>query len=286
MTATALSTAPSHETIAASIDIPAQPQLLKTVQQELQKEEPDPRVVSAALVKDVAMSASLVRLANSAAFAGRRKIDSVAQALAYIGLRQTTALLTALMLRSAPQFAGPQMPRFWDAATKRAIAMQYLARKTYTAEQDVAYTCGLFCDIGIALMTRKFETYQSTLMYANGAQAEPFLQVEEARHGTNHAVVGAMMARAWGLSDTVIKAIRIHHDYDAFNDNTVEPAVRELAALLLLADRAVHSFRGLNKTVEWEKGGAQALEALMMTNSQFEELAEVIHELFEAESPE
>ena len=282
MTATSLSpTLP--ETIAATVRIPAQPVLLQAVQKELQKEDPNPRIVSSLVVKDVAMSAALVRMANSVAFGGHRKVESLAQAIAYLGLRHTTELLTSLLLQNTPELTGPQMPRFWDAAGKRAIAMRYMARKTFAAESDVAYTCGLFCDIGIALLMRKFDTYVETLMYANGAQAEPFLVVENARHGTNHAVVGALMARQWGLSDTVVQAIRLHHDYDAFEDNSVAAPVRELACLLLLADRAVQSFRGLNKTVEWEKGGAQALATLMMSPVQFDEFVDDIHELFEAE---
>jgi HD-like signal output (HDOD) protein len=283
MTASSQATLALPESIVATIDIPAQPALLRAVQQELQKEDPDPRVVSAILLKDVAMSAALVRMANSAAFGARRNIESVVQAIAFLGLRQTTALLTAVLLKSAPALTGPQMPRFWDAADKRAVAMQYLARKTFAAEPEVAHTCGLFCDVGIALLMRKFSSYVDTLMYANGAQAEPFLVVEDARHGTNHAVVGAMVARTWGLSDTVVKAIRLHHDYDAFNDASVDTHVRQLAALLLLADRAVQSHRGLNKTVEWVKGGEQALAALMVSHAQYDELADAVHELFDAD---
>lgn len=274
------------ETIAASVNIPAQPVLLRAVQQELQKEEPDPRVVSSIVIKDVAMSAALVRMANSAAFGGRRQIDSLAQAISYLGLRLTIELLTSLLLRNTPDLGGPQMPRFWDAATKRALAMRYMARKTFAAEVDVAYTCGLFCDIGIALLMRKFDTYVQTLAYANGAQTEPFLVVENTRHGTNHAVVGAIMARAWGLSDTVVQAIRVHHDYDAFEDGSIATPVRELSALLLLADRAVQSHRGLNKTVEWEKGGTPALRTLMVSPAQFDEFVDAIHELFDAEEAE
>jgi HD-like signal output (HDOD) protein len=283
MTSTLNVPASLPETIAASVNIPAQPTLLMAVQQELQKEDPDPRVVSSIVVKDVAMSAALVRMANSAAFGGRRQVDSLAQAISYLGLRHTIELLTSLLLKNTPELAGPQMPRFWDAASKRALAMRYMARKTFAAEVDVAYTCGLFCDIGIALLMRKFDTYVQTLAYANGAQTEPFLVVENARHGTNHAVVGAMMARAWGLSDTVVQAIRLHHDYDALEDGSVAAPVRELSALLLLADRAVQSHRGLNKTVEWEKGGAQALGVLMVSPAQFDELADAIHELFDSE---
>lgn len=283
MTALTHTTLALPESIVASIDIPAQPALLRAVQQELQKDDPDPRAVSTLLLKDVAMSAALVRMANSAAFGARRKIESVTQAIAFLGLRQTTALLTAVLLKNAPALSGPQMPRFWDAADKRAVAMQYLARKTFAAEPEVAHTCGLFCDVGIALLMRKFPTYIDTLMYANGAQAEPFLVVEDTRHGTNHAVVGAMVARTWGLSDTVVQAIRLHHDYDAFNDASVDPAVRQMAALLLLADRVVQSYRGLNKTVEWVKGGERALEAVMVSPTQYDELADAVHELFDAD---
>ena len=46
-----------------------------------------------------------------------------------------------------------------------------------------------------------------------------FCQVEHAAHDTDHALIGALMARTWGISQTVCPAIRLHHDHAGLSES-------------------------------------------------------------------
>ena len=62
-------------------------------------------------------------------------------------------------------------------------------------------------DVGMALLMLRPLTppYVDTLHLANHSP-EPFTQVERQRHGTDHTLIGAAIARTWGVSQTVLLA--------------------------------------------------------------------------------
>ena len=104
-------------------------------------------------------------------------------------------------------------------------------------EPDLAHSFGLFCDIGIPVLLPRFESpsYRVTLAEANLGH-RPFTDVEFARHGTHHALVGATMAASWGLSDEIVQALALHHDYRCLGSKDVPERVQVLVALTLLAE--------------------------------------------------
>ncbi|MFZ4625214.1 MAG: HDOD domain-containing protein, partial [Rhodoferax sp.] len=128
----------------------------------------------------------------------------------------------------------------------------------------VAQSFGLFCDIGIPLLMQRFPDYQQTLMACNSEAERPFTELEHDRHHTDHAQIGALMARSWDISPMLCQAIRLHHDYAVVLDPTVPETVARLTAMGLLAEVAIRRFDGHATCTEWDKGGDQALGALVL----------------------
>jgi len=138
----------------------------------------------------------------------------------------------------------------------------------------VAQSFGLFCDVGIPLLMQRFPEYAQTLKAANDEIDRNFTEVEQARHQTDHALIGGIMGRSWGMSPTVGTAIRLHHDYAAFRDPRVPEAVTRLIAMGLVAEVAIQRFARLNSSAEWDKGGEGAMGALMLGDQDVEDLIE------------
>ena len=148
---------------------------------------------------------------------------------------------------------GPQLTRFWDVSAKRSYAMTLLARSLRGIDVDIAQSFGLFCDVGIPLLMHRFPDYGRTLKASNDDTDRSFTEVEQASHQTDHALIGAIMGRSWGISQTVCLAIRLHHDYAIFRDPHVPDSVARLIAMGLLAEVAIQRFAGLNESTEWKK---------------------------------
>jgi HD-like signal output (HDOD) protein len=149
--------------------------------------------------------------------------------------------------------------------------MSRLARGLRGVDIDVAQSFGLFCDVGIPLLMQRFADYPATLRAANQDPARSFTEVEQAAHDTDHAMIGALMARSWGLPRLVCDAIRLHHDYGVLRDPATAPELGRLIAMGLVAELAIQRFARLNASMEWNKGGEEAASLLILSSDELED---------------
>jgi HD-like signal output (HDOD) protein len=256
--------APGAAAQVVDVGIPPQPKILIDLGRELARPDPDLNRVARTVASDVALTAAVLRLANSPAFGVSRPVETLGQALSLLGMRQIGVMVTSLVMRKTLRTDGPQLTRFWDVSAKRSWALATLARGLRGVDVDVAQTFGLFCDVGIPLLMQRYPRYGGVLQACNDQTVRSFTEVEQAELHTDHALIGALMARSWGVSQTVCLAIRLHHDYGIFRDPKVPNAVARLIAMGLIAEWAIQSFARMNSSNEWVKGGDAALGALML----------------------
>lgn len=276
------SATPELDALIASIAIPPRPALLTELQMEMSGPDPDPGLVARLVGSDVALGAAVLRTVNSPFYALSRKAATMPEAIALLGLRQIDALVTGFALRRSIVGASASLTRFWDVTAKRSFALARLARGLRGVDADAAQIFGLFCDAGIALLMQRFPDYATTLAAANHDRDQPFTRIEQAAHRTDHALVGALMARAWALPRPVCDAIRAHHDYTVFQDPRIDAQVQRLIAMGLVAELAIQRFAGLNESREWDKGGDAAAGVLLLADADIEEWVEQLAEGFAA----
>lgn len=262
---------PETDALVKSIGIPPRPATLVDLQREIAKDDPDLVRIARLVAGDVALTAAMLRTVNSPAYAMSRRCETVDQAIMMVGLKHVSALVTGLMVRKVLRTDGPQLTRFWDVSSKRSHAMARLGRGLKRIDVDIAQSFGLFCDVGIPLLMQRFPDYGRTLKACNDEPERGFTEIEQANHQTDHALIGAVMARSWGVSQTVCLAIRWHHDYSIFQTPGIPVSVCHLVAMGLLAEVAIQRFGGLNNSAEWTKGGDFAAGALMLSDHDVEE---------------
>ena len=262
------------DSLVKNIVIPPRPKTLIDLQAEMRKEEPDFRRVARMVASDVTLTVAALRIVTSPAYGLRRRCESVDEAISMIGLKQLNTIVTGLVLRNVLRTDGQQLTRFWDVSAKRAHVLRRMAREVGQVDVDVAHSFGLFCDVGIPLLMRRFPDYGRTLKACNDEATLSFTEVEHSFHQTDHALLGAMMARSWGLSQPLCLAIRLHHDYGIFQDPQVPELVTRLISMGLVAEIAIQRFANLNTSTEWNKGGSQACGALLFNDQDVEDWIE------------
>jgi HD-like signal output (HDOD) protein len=270
------------DALVRGMGIPPRPATLIDLQTEIAKADPDFQRVTRLVSSDVALTAAMLRIVNSPAYGLTRQCDTVDQAVRMIGLKQIAAIVTGVMLRKVLRTDGPQLTRFWDVSGKRSFALSRLAVDLGggTVDVDLAQSFGLFCDVGIPLLMQRFPDYGQTLKACNDEKERPFTECEQERHQTDHALIGSVMARSWGISRTVCQAIRRHHDYDVFQDASAPEPVCRLIAMGLIAEVAIQRFARLNDSTEWDKGGHAAMGALVLSDADVEDWIERLLERF------
>lgn len=274
--------APSHlVTPDFSLDhIPPRPALLLALQHEIRKDNPDTKRFADLIRRDVAMTGTLLQIANSAYFNVNRRISTIEDAIVLLGLNQCNAIMSGLILRKSLNFG--MMARFWDVSEKRAIGISMLAKRTRNVSPEIAYIFGLFCDAGIPLLRAAFPSYTETLLQADLKASADFLQVENDRHGVNHAIVGSLLAKRWSLGSEIELAIRMHHSYQVLCEKTYSPAVRTLISLNCVVEKAIQEYRGQTGSLEWVAAGLHASKALHISPREVNNLCESLITRFRA----
>ncbi|MFY8041660.1 MAG: HDOD domain-containing protein [Rhodoferax sp.] len=257
------------------------PALLTDLRVEFNREDPEPATIAKIASRDVAMAAALIRVANSPIYARSRTASTVAEAVAMLGIAQTVAILTGFLLRETIAVKSPVLQHFWETSTRRAYAMGYIARQMYGINADIAHTCGLFCHVGLPIMLQGLPGYEGTLSQAYHARDQTFTQVENDAHRTDHAVVGAIVAKTWRLPPIVAIAVRLHHDFTVLKDDNIPAEVRSLVAMSLLAEHLVALHEGQTPSMEWEQHGTECLEYLHVSEAEIDHWLDALQGQFE-----
>ena len=264
------------------IMIPPCPELLIALRHEMDTEDPDPQTIADIAGRDVAMSASLIRTANSPYYARSRAVTSVGEALSLLGLRMSEKLLTAFLTRNSIHVSSPLLEHFWDTSTRRALAMAHIARQLYGVNPDLAYTCGLFSHVGIPILMQGVRGYAGTLTEALARQDRSFTETENAAHKTDHAVVGALVARTWRLPAPIYQAVRVHHDFTVLNDTSVKAEVRMLVAMGVVAEHLVTRHEGVGEQREWALYGPTCQSCLAIDGGEVDQWLDALQPVFDA----
>lgn len=265
------------------IRIPPCPELLARLRAALALPQPDMEAVQAVAAADVAMSATLLRVANSPVHLGDgQPCASVGQALLRLGLQPAAELMTRFLVAHALPVHSPQLQRFWERSAKRALAMRFLATRLPGMDAELAASHGLFCHVGIPVLMQQVRGYGATLVEAAARIDRPFTATEDANHRTNHAVVGALTVRVWGMPELLMRSVRLHHDLSLLQERRADPDLVLLVAAGLLAEQLMRRHELLDPDADWRQHGDAVLDWLQLSEGELADWRDELDAEFEA----
>jgi len=166
--------------------------------------------------RDPALSARILKVANSSLYSFSRKIETVQHAIALLGFRTVTNISMAASLREVFTHFGLAEKLLWEHSTLSGTVAARLAEYgTIGVDREEAFTAGLLHDLGkIAFNNNSRKKYLEVIehVYNDGM---PFIDAERKVFGFDHAELGACVVAKWKLSESLETAIRFHHDASA-----------------------------------------------------------------------
>ena len=206
----------------------------------LNDEEIDNAAVVEVVRSDSVLSAKLLALANSAFFAPPTPIESVDEALFYLGYEQVHRIaiavgLSGVMNRHAAAYAMDE-GEFWRHSLMTAKAAELISETMqHVASVSVGYTAGLVHDIGKLVLNQVLAPEsQAAVARVIEERGSAGVAAERSILGTNHAEVGAFLLKKWNLPEEIIDAVKNHHATPVGN-------APRLSAIVSLADAIAHS---------------------------------------------
>ncbi len=262
------------EKLVESIGIPPRPAIVLAIMDEKARDEPDLGLIAETIARDVGISAALLKTVNSPLFGLKQTVRSVKQAVGLLGLSRVVTLANSLALRTSVNAQG--IERFWDQSARTAMISAWLAGK-FGHNRDDAYLFGLFRDSGIPLLMKRFKDYKETLRLAD-ADPRGITALEDERHGMNHAIIGAILARNWHLDESVRNAIRNHHEHDVFRSSD-DTQVKNLIAVSHLAGQLECRYSRNRDDGEWTHFSEAVQTWLMIGDEDVEPLSQEVASL-------
>lgn len=274
----------SVDSIIKNIAIPPCPELLLGLQKEMSKTDFSFERISNIIQKDPGITAAVLKTVNSPFYGLSQKIGTVQQAVSFIGGSQIMNLVSGFLLRNSFAKSSIPLTRFWDVSNKRSFCMYQLAKYMRNIPVDQAQCFGLFCDIGIPLLIQsKKQIYFDILREANSDIHTKFTEIEQKHLGTDHAILGSIMSRSWGVSQNICTAIVYHHDYSVFEETGFNPQVLGMLALNALSELAIQRYSLLNENNEWAKFKYVVMNYLNWNDADVEDAVEFLINLLSNE---
>ncbi|NUZ04417.1 HDOD domain-containing protein [Piscinibacter koreensis] len=189
------------------IDIPAQPETLVQLSLLLAEDDVDLNAVSRLIASDMALAAAVLKAVNSAVYGLRARVQSVQQAITYLGTREVAAVTFEMGLRAVFP-AAPELEPLWERASVRGLLMGRIGQ-ALGIEPWAAHSAGLFEECGKAVMF-KHVTARYRPMLEKARDDEELLMMEHAEFGISHDELGAALCETWGLAPSAVESVRYH----------------------------------------------------------------------------
>lgn len=217
------------QTLISKIEtLPSLPELYRRLMDEISRDDPDNQVVSKIIQMDIAMTAKILQIINSAFFGLRRSITDVPDAVKMLGTDTVKSLALSVgvfsQLKVSREFAG-ELNQIWQHSMDVALAAKAISTHEGSAMTDEAFTVGFLHDVGTLVMMLNLPGLYQEVNRLTEEEGIVRTVAENAIYGTEHGAIGAYLLGLWGLPWNMIEAVAFYaepgkHSYRSFRPLT------------------------------------------------------------------
>lgn len=204
------------------VDLPTIPTTVTHIMEITNREDSTIADLSRVVMADQALSAKLLRVANSPFYSMPRKVNDIERAIALLGFREVRDLSLSISVFDSlymPTKAGAYFDRskFWEHSFIVAFLTRELARALMQSGGN-AFTAGLLHDVGKVFLDKYFPDLFRSIVSRVQSTGIGFLEAEQTLVGIGHDEVGAFLLKHWNLPEDLIAAAGNHHQPAACPD--------------------------------------------------------------------
>ena len=182
---------------------------------------------------DAGLAAMVLRLANSALYGQRGKVESLTRAVALIGTRAVRDLVVATSaVKSFKDIPAEfvDMDTFWDNSITCGVLAQLLAQRARVPEGEGLFLAGMLHAVGrLVFYAKRPQQYRQVLEQMQGDNEAALTATEQAVFGFTYAEAGAALLEAWNLPTRLQVVVACHLNPDQAPGYLREVAVVHLA---------------------------------------------------------
>jgi putative nucleotidyltransferase with HDIG domain len=218
--------------------LPPRPTIYAALTQELLDPRRSLASIAALVEQDIAITAKLLQVVNSAFVGVPQRTTSVSRAISYIGIEMVRDLVLSSEMFQELGRARDHIDL--DGEFRHAMLTASLARELCEQPElaDDAFIAGILHDIGKLIMATQMTTEFAAISAECLASGRPRHEVECERYRVSHAEVGAYLLGARGMPYHVVDAVAWHHKPRVSSTGTLD-----VAGAVYVANRLAETFR-------------------------------------------
>lgn len=190
--------------------MPALPKLVQEIIQAFNQPNVDADLIASKVMQDQALTAKILRLANSSFYGGRRRIESASDAVVLLGFDALRNLVIASAVANVLNQIADHLDftAFWRKSYMVAALAKWLIRRCGARgpTPDTAFTAGLLHEIG-ALVLHALEPALAARVELEVKRGVPRDEAEQAHFGCTSSAIGAELCRRWYFPESLVRAV-------------------------------------------------------------------------------
>ncbi len=198
----------------SSSQLPSLPTVAVKLLELAKNPETEIRQVIDTIKSDPAISAKILKSANSTYFGFKSEIRAIERAIPLLGTTVSTTLALSFSLNDDTMTSGPvgeHYQAYWMQSVVQSCAAERLGQRISPATAPEFFLAGLLMDIGrLALLKAAPRDYLPVLDLCQ-QDSLPLVETEEKQLGTTHALIGAQLMETWKLPDAIVTSVKCHH---------------------------------------------------------------------------
>jgi len=218
------------EAVLTSKELPTLPIIASKLLTLTAREDTTLTDIASLISQDIALSAKVLRVANSAFYSFPQQIASINQAVSILGINAVRSLVLSfsfLSMGGRHKNSLFDFKQFWEHSMVEAAAAKLILEQVANANTEEAFTCGLLQNIGQLIFAATLrEEYNQVLQKKQEdnktSEDTDEDELEQEIIGISHSAVGYEVTKAWGLPESLRLTIKYHHRPSAYKENNLQ----------------------------------------------------------------
>lgn len=197
--------------------LPTVPTLYLELANELKSPDSSIKQIEAIISRDPAIAAKILQLVNSSFFGLPRRIESLGEAVNFVGVQIIKALVLTVPVFS--RFEGVRVKDYsptaiWEHCWRTGVLARALAQEEDQPRSvcEDAFLAGLLHDLGKMILVSNLSTLCREATALATKKRIPQHLAEKEIFGCSHAMVAAYLLGLWGIPEAIIEAVGFHND--------------------------------------------------------------------------
>jgi HD-like signal output (HDOD) protein len=255
-----------------NFEIPSIPLVLIRIIQTLDADTSSAKEIEELILHDPALSARILRLANSAFYSFRAEVKTISHAISLLGMNLVTSLAIGINIFDSFTKGAKSEAAFINRLWTHSCGVGVLVKEIWTRrsqrgkEGEFAFLCGLLHDLGKVVLFKTNPVHYGSIFAITKSETDPPISsYETASYGVDHAVIGETLAKQWGFPPELATVIRRHHDPLAMQNPMI--------SAVMLADLLAKELKiGYDGDDGLNEGLSTTLPKLDVTESEYDHL--------------